>query len=417
MKKTLLSLALITASGTAVAAEYYNGRLTGMAGAGYATGDYADGVVLNPSLGAAHGENDNFALILNGGLIGDDEDELLDGLEELSDYLEELENRTTSDLISEVGGFDPNNPDDFEQQARALLEEEAEEAIRLLRNVDDRNTNVGASASFVMAFPNDTLSLSVVGKSYLEAAVVSQVDDGDYEYIRNAVGKADFDAAQLDSYGNGIGASVSEVGLAMAKSLKTGEDSRLLLGVTPKYMHIATFVYRADVDSFDEDDFDGNDYTVEEKDVNLDLGATYQCGDMHYALTVANAFSGEYETIDPTRTLKLEPRTTTALGYKGSWLTTEASVDLNTSPNFATGEDTQYARVGAELNAANWAQLRVGFQRDLEDNVADMVSVGVGFSPFNVVNADFAIFAEDLDGLFNGDTKSGGAALQVGLRF
>lgn len=417
MKKTLLSLALIAASGSTAAAEYYNGRLTGMAGAGYATGGYADGVLLNPSLGAAHGEKDDFAFVLNGGLIGDDEDELLDGLEELSDYLDELEQRTTTGFIEDAGGFDPNNPDAFEQNARELLEEEAEEATRLLRNVDDKKTNVGASGSFVVAIPNDVLSLSIVGKSHLEAAVLSFVDDDDYTYIQNAVNQTGFDADELESYGMGVGAAVSEVGLTMAKSLKTGEDSRLLLGVTPKYMHIATFIYRADVDSFDEDDFDGDEYTVEENDINLDLGATYQCGNMRYALTVANAISAEYDTIDPTRTLKLEPRATTALGYKSDWFTAEASVDLNTSPSFATGEDTKYARVGAEFNAANWAQLRVGFQRDLEDNVADMVSVGVGFSPFNVVNVDLAVFAEDLGELTSGDTNTGGAAFQVGMRF
>lgn len=51
MKKTLLSMALMAASGAAVAGDYYNGRLTGMSGAGYATGGYADGVVYNPQPG------------------------------------------------------------------------------------------------------------------------------------------------------------------------------------------------------------------------------------------------------------------------------------------------------------------------------------------------------------------------------
>jgi len=59
MKKTLLSLALIAASSSALATETYNGRLSGMAGAGYVTGGYSDGVLLNPSLIASYGEKDD----------------------------------------------------------------------------------------------------------------------------------------------------------------------------------------------------------------------------------------------------------------------------------------------------------------------------------------------------------------------
>ena len=51
----------------------------------------------------------------------------------------------------------------------------------------------------------------------------------------------------------------------------------------------------------------------------------------------------------------------------------------------------------------------VGFQRDLEDNVEDTVSVGIGFSPFNVVNVDIAGFT--------GDGNTAGASMQLGLRF
>ncbi len=403
MKKTLLSMALMAASGAAVAGDYYNGRLAGMSGAGYATGGYVDGVVYNPSLGAKFEERDDFGLVFNAGVLGEDEDDLVDGLEELADYLDELEQRTQSDFADMI---DPNDPFNSAQQ---LQEEEAEEAISRLERVADKTANVGAGGSFVIALPNDALSLSLIGKTRVEAAVQTFVNEEDYQYIRDAVGQTDFDPSGLQSYGVGRGAAVSEVGLAMAKGLETGEDSRLLLGVTPKWVNVMTFVYRADVDNFDQDDFDGDEYTVETDDVNIDLGATYVSGNMRYALTVVNLISNEYETIVPGDMLKIEPRATTAVGYESSWFTAELAADLNISPNFATGQDTQFVRAGMELNAANWAQLRVGFQQDLEDNVEDTVSVGVGFSPFNVVNVDISAFTGD------GDTA--GAAMQLGMRF
>lgn len=403
MKKTLLSMALMATSGAAVAGDYYNGRLTGMSGAGYATGGYADGVVYNPSLGAKFDERDDFGLVINGGVLGEDEDDLVEGLEELSDYLDELEQRTASDWYDML---DPNDPFNSAQQ---LQEEEAEEAISRLERVADKTANIGAGGSFVMTLPNEVASLSLVGKTRIEAAVQTVVNEEDYQYIRDAVGQTNFDPAGLQSYGVGRGAAVSEVGLAMAKSLQTGEDSRLLLGVTPKWVHVMTFVYQADVDNFDQEDFDGDQYTVESDGVNIDLGATYLSGKMRYALTVANLISSEYDTIVPGDMLKIEPRATTAVGYEDSWFTAELAADLNVSPSFATGQDTQFVRAGAEFNAANWAQLRVGFQRDLENNMEDTVSVGVGFSPFNIVNVDIAGFT--------GDGNTAGASMQLGLRF
>ncbi|MGD8177183.1 conjugal transfer protein TraF [Marinimicrobium sp. ARAG 43.8] len=412
MKKTLLSLALMATTGTAMANGFDNGRLGGMGGAGYATGNYADGVLLNPSLGSAHGEKDDFALVINVGALGQDEDKLLDGLEDLADYLDLLENRTASQW---GGMIDPNNP---EGSARELLAEEADEVEARLRNIDNRNANINAGASFVVAIPNDWMSVSLVGKTRIDAAVTTLVDDGDFAYIRGAVGEENFDASGLQSRAIGRGAAVSEVGLALSKSLATGEDSQLLVGATPKWMHVMTFVYTATVEEFDEDDFDGDDYTVESDDFNLDLGATYLSGNMRYALTVSNLISNEYDTIVPGETIEIEPRATAALGYRNDWLTAEVASDLTTSKNFTTGQDTRFVRAGLELDLANWVQLRAGMRQDLEDNEPDQVSVGLGFSPFGVVNLDIAVFGEDFGSLGEyEDATTGGASVQLGLRF
>lgn len=410
MKRTLLSLALVAASGTAFAGDYYNGRLSGMSGAGIATGGYADGVVYNPSLGANFKPGDRFALVLNGGVLGEDEDDLLDGLEDLADYLDYLEQRTAADVADDIQ-FDPNNPDpdNIEQQLRALQQDEADEAKRRLDGVANKTVDVGGGASFVISIPNNWLALSLVGTARLEAAVTSVVDESDYQLIDEAVDQANFDADQLQSYGIAKGALVGELGVAMAKSLETGEDSRLLVGVTPKYVHVTSFIYESGVDDFDSDAFDADHYTVETTDYNVDIGATYISGNMHYALKVSNVFAREYATVDPAETLEIRARPTTAVGYKSDWFTAEAAVDLRSSPSFSTGRETQFARVGVELNGWNWVQLRAGIQHDLEESVEDTYSVGLGFSPFNVVNLDVAGF--------KGEGNALGGAVQLGLRF
>src|SRR5690625_478191 len=90
MKKTLLSLALLTAAGTAHA-DYGNARVAGMSGAAYATGNHVDGALYNPSLGASFDENDDFALTFDLGAFIEADKDLLDDLDDLSDFLDELD--------------------------------------------------------------------------------------------------------------------------------------------------------------------------------------------------------------------------------------------------------------------------------------------------------------------------------------
>src|SRR5690625_6585405 len=92
MKKTLLSLALLTAAGTAHA-DYGNARVAGMSGAAYATGNHVDGALYNPSLGASFDENDDFALTFDLGAFIEADKDVLDDLDRSEEHTSELQSR------------------------------------------------------------------------------------------------------------------------------------------------------------------------------------------------------------------------------------------------------------------------------------------------------------------------------------
>lgn len=382
MKKTLLSLALIAVSGQALATELYNGRVSGMAGAGYVTGGYSDGLLFNPSLAANYKENDDLAVVLNGGALVSDFEDLVDDLDDLVDFTDYLEN------------------------ANNLVPSDADKLKGLLRNVDGKSLDGTLGASLVVAVPNSFISAALVVKATGTIGAVVDIDDDDYALIDNRTNRP-FEPEDLESSVYARGVLLRETGVALAKSFDLGGDGTLLVGVTPKRLKVETIVYSTTVADYDEDDLDADDYTVESSASNLDAGLTYQTGNLRYGLSIQNIKSDSFRTVS-NDVYKLDTRTTGAIGYVTDRFKAEAAVDVGAYNTFGLGGESQVLRAGVELNALSWLQLRAGLQRDMKDTLPDAYSVGLGISPFDVVNIDIAGFS--------GDDNATGGAIQIGFR-
>lgn len=385
MKKTLLCLAILTASSTALASEQYNGRLSGMSGAGYVTGGYSDGVLLNPSLGTSHSETDDFAFVINAGVLGSDKDDLIDSMDDLVDYIDYL------DGLSSQADLTPDM---------------ADKLIGYLENVDDKTVQATASGSLVIAIPNDIVSISLIAKAHGTLGVATLVDEDDYALIENSINEP-FDPNELQSSVLGKGALIREVGVAFSKAFAESEDRKLLVGITPKKVTVETILYEATVEEYDEDDFDADDYTVKSSANSLDAGITFIDGNLRYGLAVSDVISNDFDTITREK-FELATKSTAAFGYMKDWLTAEVSLDLNATEAYGLGGDTQMLRAGVEVSPFSWLQLRAGFQQDMENTLADTYSIGFGLSPFDVVNLDVAAYT--------GDNETVGGAIQLGLR-
>ena len=93
-------------------------------------------------------------------------------------------------------------------------------------------------------------------------------------------------------------------------------------------------------------------------------------------------------------TYNLEPVVTAGAAYNGETFTIAADLDLTTTERFSRGDESQFFRVGAEAGW-EWAQLRVGYQMDMEDGTNDIATAGIGFSPFGVFHMDLSAAAGD----------------------
>ena len=76
---------------------------------------------------------------------------------------------------------------------------------------------------------------------------------------------------------------------------------------------------------------------------------------------------------------------TLGIGYVGDYVALSLDADLTKQKRFKElDDDTQFIRVGIEGNAWGWAQLRAGYEVDLENNLDNSVTGGIGISPFDV---------------------------------
>jgi hypothetical protein len=105
--------------------------------------------------------------------------------------------------------------------------------------------------------------------------------------------------------------------------------------------------------------------------------------------------------------MKVAPQGRAGVSYSNGWLTAALDADLTENEGVGFEENTQYISLGTELNAADWAQVRLGHRIDTVNEKRSVSSAGVGFSPFGV-HFDLAVA---------GNAYELGAAFQMGFRF
>lgn len=393
MNKAMMALLVALASHSALAADNGNGRLSGKAGAAWATGDFIDGALLNPSLAANAKEDDNFALNLNLGAFVTDPDELYDNIDDLDQVLDNYRDNRNN--------YYNNN---------TLTSNDAQTIKDLLHEMDESTLYLGGGGSVAIAIPTETLAATAFYRASITGSITPDVSDSDFALLESSVGD-DFYSDDLISDATILGALTTEYGVALAKRLDWRSEGDLLVGVTPKRVEVETFYYRDTVNDFDTDEIEDNreDYSTSSDFFSVDAGVTYLQGPLRYAMVINNIVGKTVETIVPGDTLKIEPQAVAAVGYDIGWFNAEAALDVTANNNFALNKDVQQLRLGAELGANKWAQLRFGYKTDLEGNLEDTYSVGLGLSPFNVINLDIAVTA--------GDKNTYGGALQLGMRF
>ncbi|QKX16745.1 conjugal transfer protein TraF [Microbulbifer sp. YPW1] len=363
-----------------VAAEVFSGRGSAMAGAGVAGGDYTYSALVNPATATNFEENDDFAVTFDFGLLASDRNDFLDTGEDLSDFLDAIDGTSAG-------------------------QEDADYILEQLQLLDEGSLTAEAGAQLTIAIPNSLASGLLFVRQSAFVATDVQLADADVELLED-FGSQIFDESDLQTAAGAFGYTMQEIGFAAARDFNFA-GYQLSLGATPKYQRVETIEYIETIAEFDNDDFEADDFMLEHTNFNIDLGATIDWGELQAGVSLRNALSQEYETVQQGVEIQLEPQLTAGLGYTGEVFTLLADLDLNSVELFDGAGEMQIARVGAEADLFDWAQLRIGYRHDLKGTYDGAITAGIGFSPFNVVQFHLSAIKSSDDTL--------GAALQFGL--
>ena len=362
----------------------FEGRSLGMGGASVATADLATAAWANPAMLTNQRPSDDFSLLLGVGVFGRDDD----------------------DLRTDIDNFQA--ADARYQAAQTPVEElqAAQDMANIIAGLDGKAAaaDVSGVAAMGMAFDSFAMALSIRADS-IGASTVTNLSQTPTEVLdptKNIV--------------NIEGVLATEFGLSIAKDFQWS-GKKTSIGIKPKFVDLQGFIYQESIRTIDDLDNvfdDGKKYDIGTF-ASFDLGAAIELSNsIRLGLNIRNVITDEFDLGGQ----KLNFDTTSRIGaaYYNRFLTVAVDYDLTENKpllaNPVYGDlSTQYLAVGAEFNAFDFAQLRIGARKNLADGISaaakdTALTAGVGF--WLGFNLDIAATFTD---------NSVGAFVQTGFRF
>ena len=407
---------LFAAAGSAAAVPFnsFDPRSFGMGGTGVASGTSANAGYMNPALLAAAHEDEDFSLefpVIGGRFM--DRDDLMDEIDTYQDT--NLESNLTASI--ETYKTTPSNGN------AAAVATEADALWTQLNKLSNKAIQMEVSGGMVIGIPSKKFGAALTVNGWMVGGGLLNVTPADDTLVNGIVTAGNTSTAALAANtaindqivnGNDVvdkltsnmsvrGAVIQEVSIALAREFAIGGHD-VAIGVTPKHLKVTTFDYQVDVNTAD---FDSDQGEKEYSDFNFDIGVAKDFDNgWKSGLVVKNLIAQDYLTVS-NNIIKIEPQARLGVSHRTEWTTVAFDVDLNESE--ATGFDskTQYAGIGAEFDAWDTVQLRVGYRHNMSDSDTSIVTAGFGLSPFGV-HLDVAGAASD---------DEIGASVQLGFRF
>ncbi|MDA0128599.1 conjugal transfer protein TraF [Vibrio sp. MarTm2] len=369
---TAVACALIGTSASA-ANLVADGRGNAMGNTGVTSADYLLAPFYNPALTAVYRDEDDFGILAPAiGFTARDTDESLTTLDDLQDTIEQYEDSGSSNVSLR---------NDLNTHLDNLS--------------DDKPLAVSVGGGLAVAVPFGLVSGNFYTRGYAEIIAQTDIAESDTSIV-------DEDLRVADRYNNSnvnmAAFGYVEYGVTLAKRMTlAGQD--FSFGVTPKYQELTTYSETLTVEDFDLSDYDESE--TSKSAFNLDLGAVWFYNDFRAGIAIKDLLSQEIETKDKTDKYKLDTQVTISGSYATELLTATLDFDVTTQKRFSgSNDDTRFVRMGIEGNAWGWAQLRAGYEMDMEDTLDNSFTAGLGISPGDLVSIDLA-------GSYAGDNQFG----------
>lgn len=387
---TLTFAALTCVTATGASAVVLDARSVGLSDTGVASSRGIESVRHNP----AHShhlakEVDTFAFSWSLGVNAFDEDGLIDDVEDGEDAIDELERKSDAGTV-QSGDSEP--------------------VIAALRAMDGDIVQIGLDDTMVFGIPKTAaggnysyaVSLGVTA----DVAATFELDDRDVQTIRNSETTGSFDENSLVSPLKASGVAVAELGVTAAREMSLVQlPAPVTIGATFKYQDIRIIDYRVAIGAFDSlsdanDDQNRKDHTG----FNVDIGAHTRLNEkLAVGAVIRNLIPKSYSG-PLSDDFDSKPQLVAAVNYTAGPAHINFDLDVNKREGFSVLPDRQDAKLGLELRAGNWGQLRLGYRTDLSSNYDDSVSLGFGFSAGSAFNVDLGVF------------KAGGESLGLGMQ-
>ncbi len=417
----IVSLTFIGSTAYALPYSSMDPRTLAMGGAGAASGSSANAVFMNPALLAAARDDDVFSLELPiFGARFNDPDSLVDELDRYQDGGLEKGLNTAVNLF--LINRSSANAREVGRAADAVSEQLLKFSNKPLQGelfsgivVGIPNKKIGASLAVnVWAVGGGIVNVSQADQDLIEA-IASDANTGDPNDLLNNQAIADQDLLNFDQPGGEAvtdklssnlemrGAVIQELAVALSREVSV-YGHRFALGLTPKLVKVKTFDYQLGLDNAEIGVEEGAN---DQSGVNLDMGIAKNYGNGWRAgFVIKNLIGQEYETVRGNK-IKIDPQMRVGIAHSTDWAT--MAIDMDLTENEAAGFEskTQYISIGAELDAFDTVQLRVGYRHNMSDSETNIPTIGFGFSPFGA-HLDVAIAG-------NGSEVAGSA--QLGFRF
>ncbi|WPK55507.1 conjugal transfer protein TraF [Vibrio fluvialis] len=337
-------------------------RGNAMGNTGVTTSDYLLAPFYNPALTAVYRDRDSVGLLVPAlGANVRDSDESLSTIDDLQSSIDQFEaagvGAATQENINQLNGY----LDDL---------------------ADDKPFAVSGGAGIAVALPMNAVSLNFFARGYAEILADSSIA------ANTGNTASDVETRYQNSYVNMLAFGYSEYGVAVAK-LFTLQGQQIAIGITPKIQELRTYKEVVTVKDFDLSDYDQS--KTSKNAFNLDIGAVWLIDNFRAGIAAKDLISQEIKTYDDQSSYRLDPQVTVSGGYVTDFLALAIDWDLTKQKRFkGVDDDTQFLRFGVEGNAWGWAQLRAGYEIDLESTLDNSITAGLGISPGDLVSVDLA---------------------------
>ena len=369
----------------------FEGRSLGMGGVSVATADLATAAWANPAMLTNQRPDDDFSLLIGVGTFGRDDD----------------------DLKTDIDNFQAAD-------ARLQAAEAASDPAGVIQATNDMaNILVGLEGKVAAADVTGVAAMGIAFDSFAMALSIRADAIGASTVENISTDPADLINPDLNPNANVVyleGVMATEFGLSIAKDFRFF-DKKTSIGIKPKVVDLQAFTYRESIYTIDglDDVLDNGKKTDLGTFTSFDLGAAIELSNaFRLGLTVRNLITDEFDLGG--QTLNFDTTARIGAAYYNRFLTLAVDYDLTENKPLLANPDygdlkTQYIAMGAEFNAFDFAQLRVGARKNLADGISEnakktALTAGIGF--WLGFNLDIAATFTD---------NSVGGFVQTGFRF